>query len=294
MPAGGAGRTPHVTGELIARRMAGAHHHLTFVVPRIGELARPGQFVALGVGAETSASLLHRCFWIHRVSPSGTYGGTVELVVDATGPGTRWLAALDPHDEVSILGPLGRPFPLPTEAVSCVLVGGGYGSAPLLWLASLLRDRGCHLEMVLAAPSEDHLFGAVEARRLVDAVTLTTDDGSMGPHRPVSDVLPEVIRRSAAAVVYCCGPRDLLALVSATAETEGVVAQVAVETPMACGVGVCLSCVLPVVGKDRATHLVRACVDGPSFRGDQIRWDCVDSGQVRIPADAVGAPQGYR
>ncbi|HEU5241297.1 MAG TPA: dihydroorotate dehydrogenase electron transfer subunit, partial [Ornithinibacter sp.] len=128
-----------VTGELIATRRAGAYHHLTLVAPGVAELARPGQFVALAVGGPTSAHLLRRCFSIHKVKPSGTYGGTVDIVVAAHGPGTQWLTQLRVHDPVDVVAPLGRPFPLPAEPVACVLVGGGYGSAPLFWLADALR-----------------------------------------------------------------------------------------------------------------------------------------------------------
>lgn len=294
MAAGVTARVPQVTGELIAQRRVGAHHHLTFVAPRIGELARPGQLVALGVGGETSATLLRRCFWIHRVRPSGTYGGTVELVVDHAGPGSRWLTALAPHDEVNIIGPLGRPFPLPTEAVPCTLVGGGYGSAPLLWLASLLRDRGCHLEMVLSASDSDQLFGVIQARRLVDAVTVRTDDGSAGVLGSVTDVVSVTIRRSASAVVYGCGPRGMLASVSAAAKAEGVIAQVAVEESMGCGVGVCGSCVLPVRGRDGVTRMVRSCVAGPTFRGDRIDTKHGGSAQLAVLDDHIHTGRGRR
>ncbi len=283
-------RIPQVTGELIAARRAGAYQHLTFVAPGIAELARPGQFVALAVGGPTSAHLLRRCFSIHRVSPSGTYGGTVEVVVAATGPGTEWLCALRAHDPVDIVGPLGRAFPQPKEPVPCVLVGGGYGSAPLFWLADDLRERGCPVEMVLGAASEDRLFGVVEARRSAGSVTVTTDDGSAGTRGWVSDVLPDVIRRSGAAVVYGCGPMGMLESITRVAEAEGAVAQVAVEESMACGVGVCMTCVLPVRGNDGVTRMVRSCVEGPVFRGDRIRWDAFESGWGRVPADAVGAP----
>jgi dihydroorotate dehydrogenase electron transfer subunit len=175
------------------------------------------------------------------------------------------------------------------EPVPCVLVGGGYGSAPLFWLAAQLRERGCPVEMVLGAASEDRLFGVVEARRSAGAVTVTTDDGSVGTRGWVSDVLPEVIRRSGAAVVYGCGPMGMLQSITRVAQAEGAVAQVAVEESMACGVGVCMTCVMPVAGNDGVTRMVRSCVEGPIFRGDRIRWDSFESGWGRVPADAVGA-----
>jgi dihydroorotate dehydrogenase electron transfer subunit len=279
-----------VTGELLATRRVGAYQHLTFVAPGIAELARPGQFVALAVGGVTSANLLRRCFSIHKVSPSGVYGGTVDIVVAAHGPGTTWIAGLALHDEVDVVGPLGKPFPLPTEPVACVLVGGGYGSAPLFWLAEQLTAKGCRVEMVLGAASEDRLFGVVEARRAADGLTVTTDDGSAGTRGWVSDVLPQVIRLSRAGVVYGCGPMGMLRAVTEVAAAERAVAQVAVEESMACGVGVCMTCVMPVTGADGKTRMVRSCVEGPVFRGDRVRWDAFENGFGLVPADAVGAP----
>jgi dihydroorotate dehydrogenase electron transfer subunit len=284
------GGVVHVAGELVANRRVGAYQHLTFVAPGLAELARPGQFVALSVGGDTSANLLRRCFSIHRVSPSGTYGGTVDIVVAAHGPGTTWIAGLALHAEVDIVGPLGRPFPLPTDPVACVLVGGGYGSAPLFWLAEQLAERGCHVEMVLGAASEDRLFGVVEARRAADGLTVTTDDGSAGTKGWVSDVLPGVIRLTNAAVVYACGPMGMLRSVTEVATEEGAVAQVAVEESMACGIGVCMTCVLPVSGADGETRMVRSCVEGPVFRGSAVRWDALVDGRCVVPDDAVGSP----
>ena len=282
-------RTPQVTGELIATRRIGAYHHLTFVAPGVAEMARPGQFVAMAVGGDTSANLLRRCFSIHKVSPSGTHGGTVEVVVAARGPGTRWLTDLSTHSEVSIIGPLGRGFPVPTDPVPCVLVGGGYGSAPLFWLAEVLRERGCHVEMVLGAATQDRLFGVVEARRAAAGVTVTTDDGSMGIKGWVSAVLPDVISRCGADVVYGCGPMAMLKSVTDIASAHGAVAQVAVEESMACGIGVCMTCVMPVKGEDGLTRMARSCVEGPVFQGDRIRWEAFENGGCRVPEDAFGA-----
>lgn len=286
------GAPPQVTGELIATRRVGAYHQLTFVAPGVAELARPGQFVAMAVGAETSATLLRRCFSIHQVSPGGVGGGTVDLVVAARGPGTRWLTSLSPPAELNIVGPLGNGFPLPNDPVPCVLVGGGYGSAPLFWLADALRERGCHVEMVLGAATTEQLFGVVEARgasRSTDGVTVTTDDGSMGVRGWVSAVLPEVISRSHADIVYGCGPMPMLRSITEIATAHGAIAQVAVEESMACGIGVCMTCVMPVRGPDGLTRMVRSCTEGPVFRGDQIRWEAFENGLCAVPQDAYGA-----
>jgi dihydroorotate dehydrogenase electron transfer subunit len=282
------GRIPQVSGELVATRRVGAYQQMTFVAGSVAELARPGQFVALAVGGDTSATLLRRCFSIHEVSASG---GTVDLVVAAHGPGTRWLTELRTGDTVDVVGPLGRPFPLPTEPAPCVLVGGGYGSAPLFWLAAELRARGCRVEMVLGAATEDRLFGVAEAHRAADGVTITTDDGSLGTRGWVSDVLPDVLRGTGASLVYGCGPMAMLHSITRVAEAEGARAHVAVEESMACGVGVCMTCVMPVVGDDGQTRMVRSCVEGPIFRGDRVRWDAFESGWGRVPEDAVGAPR---
>lgn len=283
-----------VDGELIANQPAGAYRHLTVVAPGLAELARPGQFVAVAVGDEHSSMLLRRSFSIHRVRPTGAYGGTVEVVVAAHGPGTEQLVALPTGARVNVVGPLGRPFPLPKDPVPCVLVGGGYGSAPLFWLAEALRERGCHVEIVLGAASADRLFGVVEARRCADGVTVTTDDGSAGTKGWVSDVLPGIVERTGAGVIYGCGPMGMLRSLHEVAEQHGIVAQVAVEEAMACGVGICMTCVMPVRDDQGVTSMVRSCVEGPVFRGDRVRWDAFVDGRCQVPEDAVGAPKVVR
>ena len=176
----------------------------------------------------------------------------------------------------------------------CILVGGGYGSAPLFWLAEQLRERGCPVEIVLGAASADRLFGVVEARRVADGVTVTTDDGSAGTQGWVSDVLPDLIARTGAGVLYGCGPMGMLRSMSAIAADHGIVAQVAVEEAMACGVGICMTCVMPVADAHGTTKMVRSCLEGPVFRGDRVRWEAFEDGLCRVPADAVGAPQEAR
>ena len=279
-------RPVQVRGEVLSMRRAGAYLALTIVAPGIAEQTRPGHFVALAVGDRTSSMLLRRSFSIYKTSDRGVYGGTVEIVFAVHGRGTAALAALRAHDSVDVVGPLGRPFMLPRDPARATLVGGGYGSAPLFSLAEQLRTRGCRVDVVLGAASEDRLFGVLDAKRMADSVVVTTDDGSAGIRGRVSDVLPGVLARGRSDVVYACGPMGMLRAVSMIAGEHGAVAQTAVEEAMACGIGVCMTCVLPVIGDDGVTRMVRSCVEGPVFRGDRVRWDDVGT----VPADAHGAP----
>jgi dihydroorotate dehydrogenase electron transfer subunit len=242
--------------------------------------------VAVAVGGETSANLLRRAFSVYRTQDRGVYGGTIEIVVAEHGPGTRWIAHLRQHDFVDIVGPLGKPFALPKEPVPCTLVGGGYGSAPLFTLAEQLRERGCRVDFVLGAATEARLFGVLEAKRMSQSVAVVTEDGSLGERGRVTDVLPGVLSRTQADVVYACGPMGMLAAVAGMAERFGAHSQCAVEEAMACGIGVCMTCVLPVIGDDGVTRMVRSCVDGPVFRGEAVRWGDVGT----IPAGTWGAP----
>ena len=99
-------------------------------------------------------------------------------------------------------------------------------------------------------------------------------------------MLPAVLEQAQTDVVYACGPMAMLRAVSAVATAHGAIAQCAVEESMACGIGVCMTCVLPVRGEDGRTRMVRSCVEGPVFRGDRVRWDAIGT----VPADTVGAP----
>ena len=210
----------------------------------------------------------------------------MEFVFAATGAGTRWLAERRARDVLDITGPLGRPFPVPRDPVSCLLVGGGYGSAPLFSLANRLRDRRCSVDFLLGASTGDRVFGALTARRTGRTATITTEDGSLGARGVVTDMLGQVIHEARTDVIYACGPMPMLRQVTSLARRYDIPVQVAVEELMACGVGVCMTCVLPVTGTDGITRMVRSCVDGPVFRGEQVRWDDVGT----IPFDAFGAP----
>jgi dihydroorotate dehydrogenase electron transfer subunit len=263
----------HVTGELLSAKRVGAYHHLTLVASGIAERFRPGNFVAVSVGEpELRLRTARRSYWIHRVRPTGSHGATLELVVEPTGVGSRWLAGLGQGGRVELTGPLGRPFAQPRDPVSCLLVGEGYAAAPLFPLAERLRERGCAVSVLLGAPDEAHLFGTLEARRAARSVTVATGDGSVGVRGTVADAVADAVARVGADVVYAAGSGPSLHAVAAAAEAAGAWSQVAVEVPQPCGTGLCHGCPVPVVGEHGVARQVRACVDGPVFRGDRVRW----------------------
>ncbi len=275
-----------VTGTVLTTRRVDAYHALTVVAPGIAERFRPGHFVSVAVGGAYTSMVTRRAFSIHDVKSD--YGGTVELVFTAGGRGTAWLAERRARDTLDLVGPLGRPFPLPRDPVHCVLVGSEYGSAVLFPLADALLARGCRVDFVLGGAGAERVFGAMRARRIAETTTLTTEDGSLGLRGKVTDALPSVIADTRADAVYACGPMETLRAVTAVAMEFDIPVQVAVEEQMACGIGVCMTCVIPVIGDDGATRMVRACAEGPVFRGERVRFEDVGT----IPFDALGAPGG--
>lgn len=270
----------HTTGEVLASKRVGAYQHLTVVAPGVAERFRPGTFVAVSVDG---TRLARRALWVHGVKPVGGYGPALQLVVEPVGPGTRWLAERPVGARLEVTGPLGRAFALPKEPVATLLVGEGYAAAPLFPLAERLRERGCPVSLLVAAPDERRLLSALEARRVARAVTVVTADGSVGRRGSVADVVAGVLAQSSAEVVYAAGPVPTLHAVASAAEQAGAWSQTAVEQPLTCGTGLCHGCPLPVVGEDGVARVVRACTEGPVVRGDRVRWAELE------PVAAVGA-----
>ena len=269
-PGTGTGRTGDgpVSGrfEVVEHRVEGSYRVLSLAAPAIAERARPGQFVEVGVAAPST--LLRRPFSIATIG-----GGTVTVVYDVHGPGTEWLADADLHDLLDVIGPLGTPFPIPNRPVSPLLVAGGYGAAPLFWLADELRAAGMRADMINGAATEQRLHGVIEAKRQTSSVAFTTDDGSFGTHGRVTDVLEERIEACGTDVVYAVGPMGMLRAVAEECARLQVACQVSVEELMACGVGVCWTCVVPIRNRSGEVRNRRSCLDGPVFDGAAVAWD---------------------
>ena len=265
-------RAQQMDAEVISNKRLGAYNHIVLAVNEIATYAKPGNFVAISVGGAGSSMVLRRAFAIYRsqIRPDGQ--GVMELVVAPHGNGSKWLASREPGESVNIVAPLGTAFGIPTEPVRALLIGGGYGSAPLFALAENLKTKGCRVDMVLGASTAAKIYAPLEGKRSVNSMTLTTDDGSAGTQGRVSDVLPSVIEQNQIEIIYSCGPMAMLSAITDIANRFGVMHQCSVEESMACGIGVCMTCVLPVEGRDRITRMVRTCIEGPVMDGSKVTW----------------------
>ena len=278
-----------VGAEVVARRRAGPYAVLTLAAGPVARRARPGQFVEVAV--EAPGTLLRRPLSIARAALTGSGVGTIDLVVGAEGAGSAWLGDVAAHDVVDLIGPLGRPFPMPVRPASCMLVGGGYGAAPMHHLAEVLAAAGHRVDLIVGAATEEQLLRSMEAKRAATSLQFTTDDGSAGTQGRVTDVMPAVAARGGTDVVYACGPNAMLAAVSGVAGTLGLPVRVSVEERMACGVGVCFTCVVPVRDRDGVVHHRRSCIDGPVLDGARIDWAAMGLPAVAGP-DAARGPAG--
>ena len=209
---------------------------LDMIAPKIAAEAVPGQFVNVQVSRRT-APLLRR--------PLGILGDVCN------------------GDRLSVVGPLGHGFD--RSAKHPLLVGGGTGLAPLLFLAESMAEAGIRPDVLMGGRTADDLFWKDMYQNLVERMGLTTDDGSLGTEGTVMAELPLLLRRIPYDCVYVCGPAPMMKAVSAAVLEKGIKCQVSLERYMACGLGACLSCSCQGIGKR-----VKVCQDGPVFWAEEV------------------------
>lgn len=264
-----------ITATVISNKRVGAYHQIILSVGEVVRHCRPGNFIAIQVGGDSSRMVLRRAFAISRTSENAQFGGTVELIVAPHGTGSKWLCAQGEGSEVDVVTPLGKPFGVPTEPANALLIGGGYGSAPLFGLADLLKSRGCRVDMVLGASNGSKIYAPMEGKRSVNSLKIFTEDGSMGESGRVTSQLASIIEEREVEIIYSCGPMAMLKAITEIADEHGVIHQASVEEAMACGIGICMTCVLPVKDSQGVISMKRSCIDGPVMDGSSVCWDLV-------------------
>ncbi len=233
------------------RQVASGMFVMGMRAPEVAQTVRAGQFVNLGW---PGGPLLRRPFSVYRVASDD-----IEVVLKAVGAGTSELLSMEPGDRISCLGPLGRGFDLTQGPRSAVLISGGLGVAPMPLAARDATARGMRVTWVHGARTAGELCAEADG----DDVTWATDDGSRGVHGTAVVAAPD------GDVVLACGPNRMLAAVA----ERWPEAQVAVETYMGCGTGVCLGCAVPL----KRGGYDRACREGPVYRAADIDWSSLPS-----------------
>jgi dihydroorotate dehydrogenase electron transfer subunit len=263
--------TPACTAAIIAKNeiMPGVFH-LVLKAPVLASCARAGQFIMIQTQSG-SDPLLRRPISLCRAG-----GETVEILFQVRGRGTAIMASWQPGHSVSIIGPCGNGFMVPTGLQTAVLVAGGIGAAPLLYLAESLQTSRTNCTRLFFFGSRNQadaglLAGAPEyipPHRFIHA----TEDGSTEHPGLVTDAFETSIGRDelggGTTCIYCCGPAPMLKKVALIAEARGIPCQVSLETHMACGVGACLGCAVRT-----KSGFKRVCADGPVFDSSLLDWN---------------------
>ena len=260
---------------IVGNKKVGQYHQILISVGDLVSQCKPGNFVAISVGGSNSKMILRRAFAISRTTTSPQYGGAIELIVAPHGNGSSWLCGLAEGEQIDITLPLGTAFGIPTTSVNALLVGGGYGSAPLFGLAEVLKERGCRVDMLLGASTGAKIYAPLEGKRSVNSLRIFTEDGSMGETGRITSPIAQLVSELQIDVVYSCGPMAMLKAISDILSGGDVVHQCAVEEAMACGIGICMTCVLPVKDETGKISNLRSCIDGPVMDGASIEWDLV-------------------
>lgn len=249
---------------------------MRLAAPEIAASVLPGQFVNIKTQPEDSdqlAPLLRRPFSVCQVERDA---GWISILWKNVGPGTRLLSSHRVGTVLSVIGPLGKGYSLPKEKSSIALVAGGLGVAPMPILAQALRERSFDCTLLLGARTAHELWGKEELQRLGVRIKIATDDGSVGQRGFVTELLQGWIKEHEPSTsrVFACGPMPMLARVAAICAAANVRAEVAVETVMGCGFGICMGCPIePSIGVESFGRYYLACTDGPVFAANAIRFE---------------------
>jgi len=221
---------------------------------------KPGQFVQALV-TESPATFLRRPLSVHDVD---TRENTISLLVQIAGPGTERLSRLRPGEKLNLVYPLGNSFTLPDSGEKVLLTGGGCGMAPLLYLGRKISESGVRPQFALGFRNRSRILGHDEFKEL-GPVYISTEDGSEGHRGFVTDI--PAFRDEAWDRIYCCGPEPMMKAVAAACRRRDIFCEVSLENLMACGLGICLCCVVPTTSGNLCS-----CTDGPVFNINDLKW----------------------
>lgn len=248
-----------VVGKILANEAINANvKRMVIEAPQIAEAAQPGQFVH--VKKTDSVNFLRRPF---SIADADRENGTITLIYRIVGKGTAEYAAMKVGEAFSILGPIGNGFALKDGRP--LLIGGGVGIAPLIYLSRQLKDQKPIL--LIGGKNKDEVFWEKYLQEFADKIYITTDDGSVGFKGFTVQLLPQILAENNIEHIYTCGPNIMMEGVAKLAHKHDIDCQVSLEKRMACGIGVCLGCTFEdkLTGKRR-----KVCTEGPVFASKEV------------------------
>lgn len=225
---------------------------------------RPGQFVEVRVDGSNS-TFLRRPISVNYVDKAKN---ELWLLIQLVGDGTRKLAEAQVGGTINVVLPLGNGFTIPTSeevGKKFLLIGGGVGTAPMLYLGEMLRQMNIRPAFLLGARSKNDLLQLEEFQKIGD-VYITTEDASLGEKGYVTN--HSILKEIRFDQIFTCGPKPMMVAVAKYARAESIPCEVSLENTMACGIGACLCC----VEKDHEGHNVCVCKEGPVFNIDRLTW----------------------
>ena len=250
-------------------KVAEDHCLLRCECSEIAKYARPGQFIHVMI-SQGAGLLLRRPFTIYTVADR-----EITMLYQVVGEGTQMLSEMPKEASLHVLGPLGNTFDIANNPEPAILVGGGAGIASLMLLAAALRSQGTQTIGLVGAQHRDRLLSVGDLKAIGVKVHIATDDGSIGHHGFVTDILTDILRKNDLhnPTIYACGPHGMLAAIARITTEFEVPTQVAMENRMGCAMGVCLGCVCPVRIDDKRIEYQRVCTEGPVFNATNIAWE---------------------
>jgi dihydroorotate dehydrogenase electron transfer subunit len=273
-------------GSVIMNREVTAGQFLmTLKLPSSFPAPSPGQFIMLKAPDFRVFPLLARPFSIYGFKRVGDHR-VVEIIYRIVGQGTGLLSTLPAGAALRVMGPLGEGFTIIPGRTDIILIAGGMGLAPLSFLAGHYFDlirrpnkaaRGRQRRRIIfymGAKTEDDLAGVERIEDYCDEVKISTDDGSLGFHGTVNELFRKdmTFYKPHDTAVYACGPAPMLKELAEVFCGKDAFCQVSMEERMACGLGACLGCALPVKGRGGAVAYKRVCKDGPVFNINDVAW----------------------
>lgn len=229
--------------------------------------SQPGQFIHIKC-PDHQGALLRRPFSIHRKNKPKC---EIEIIYKVIGKGTDSLSKAQPWEELDVLGPLGNGFKIRPDKKMAVIIGGGTGIAPLVFLADELAKQEKVITAVLGCQNKDLMICEKEFKSKTDELHIFTEDGSLGKKGLATDILPNILNPNVLpdnVQVFACGPRPMLKEAANYTIIDKYECQVSLEEYMACGIGVCYGCSVKTINGYK-----KVCDDGPVFTAEEIIWE---------------------